>query len=555
MEKGPTELSPEALNAIKAEVVRGYKSIPRRGAEVGGLLRGSASGQIRIAGIIPVPIEYRFGPTYRLSDTDKEAFRSALKNCAQGDVIGWYRSNMRPGGLTEDDRLLSAEFFHQGPAAFLLCHTNAEFHVSAKVRLIQAGKIQESETVLDLGRFSLLEQALQELDNESAEPPQPVQPTPHHVPPPMVAPPVSEAPGFATVASSAATRRVSAAGRFALIGSVSIAMIFAAGLFLRNQVASSGGNSVQAESLGLGMKVDRQGNALLVSWNRQAPEIVQASGATFRIVEGARIRLLQLSSSELHTGGILYTPGGEDVNMELEIHGPAGNFTQSIRVIGDVASTRDAASPVTRLKAAEHREPELVGRDAIDASVIRDIPASEERANASPRPFTPPPTRAAAEPIVALAEPPALSPANLSGTVPAGLHTSLPQVAPQQVRQSLFPSLSTPATTPAPASPQFIPARAIRSVQPAVQHGAFPVPSSAFSQSRAPQEVQVDVTIDVRGNVTKAAISKITGSAGNLLAAPALDAARRWQFSPAMLGGRPVESHMTLKFVFSNNAN
>jgi protein TonB len=553
MEKGPTELSPEALNAIKAEVVRGYKSIPRRGAEVGGLLRGSASGQVRIAGVIPVPIEYRFGPTFRLSESDKEAFRRALQDCAEGDVIGWYRSNLRSGGLTEDDRMVSAEFFPDVPAALLLCHTNEELHVTAKVRLIQAGKIQESETALDLGRFSLLEQALQELDSESAEP-QPIR----HTPAPMMAPLVHEPPSFAAVAPPAsAIRRISTAGRFALIGSMSIAMIFAAGLFIRNRVPSGGANSVQAESMGFGMKVDRQGNALLVSWNRQAPEITQARDATFRIVEGSHIRLLQLSSSELHTGGILYTPGGEDVNMELEIHGPAGNFTQSIRVIGDVASTHDAALPVGRQKAPVYRDPEIVGREAGDASIVRNIPASEDHANASPRPFTPPPAKAAAEPVVALTEPPALSPSGFSGSISSSLPQTFPLATPQQgsPAQSGFPSLSPPATASAPASPQFIPARAIRSAQPAIRQGAFPVPSSAFAQSGAPQEVQVDVTINVRGNVTKAVISKITGSAGNLLAAPALDAARRWQFSPAMLGGRPVESHMTLKFVFSNNAN
>jgi TonB family protein len=77
------------------------------------------------------------------------------------------------------------------------------------------------------------------------------------------------------------------------------------------------------------------------------------------------------------------------------------------------------------------------------------------------------------------------------------------------------------------------------------------ISQSAFSQSDAPQEIVVDVTIDVHGNVTKASVNKSKGAAANLLAQSALDAAWKWRFAPATQGGKPVESHMDLKFVFS----
>jgi TonB family protein len=100
---------------------------------------------------------------------------------------------------------------------------------------------------------------------------------------------------------------------------------------------------------------------------------------------------------------------------------------------------------------------------------------------------------------------------------------------------------------------EYIGPRAIRSVQPAFDASANRTIDNAFSQSHEAHEVQVEVTIDEHGRVTKASKGATTGPFAYLFVDAALAAARRWQFEPASVGGRPVASRMTLKFAFVRN--
>src|SRR5690348_264896 len=72
--------SPEALAALTTEIGAGFVSIPRRGAEVGGILAGEMAQEgsewrVAIDQITPVPIQYQYGPSYRLSAADKHDFQ------------------------------------------------------------------------------------------------------------------------------------------------------------------------------------------------------------------------------------------------------------------------------------------------------------------------------------------------------------------------------------------------------------------------------------------------------------------------------------------------
>src|SRR5690349_3514472 len=130
-------ISPSALREIKGEVVRGFKAIPRRGAEVGGLLRGTiqrSAGQCRIhiKGAKAVPIEYRYGPSYRLSELDERLFQQTLNQGDQHPFVGWYRSNTRVQKLPDEtDRIRSARCFGNPESIFLLLRPDASGVISA----------------------------------------------------------------------------------------------------------------------------------------------------------------------------------------------------------------------------------------------------------------------------------------------------------------------------------------------------------------------------------------------------------------------------------------
>lgn len=118
------------VDRLLVEVMRGFGAIPRRGAEVGGILLGSVeSGPalvIRIDDFEPVVCEHRRGPSYLLSDADLAHYEEALlrhKYSREKAVyaVGCYRSHTREGmSLTPEDLQHFDKYFPDLPNAFLL---------------------------------------------------------------------------------------------------------------------------------------------------------------------------------------------------------------------------------------------------------------------------------------------------------------------------------------------------------------------------------------------------------------------------------------------------
>jgi hypothetical protein len=559
METVTVEFAPDALNTIKADVVRAFKSIPRRGAEAGGLLCGAIvdsgpASLVRIDSVIPVPVEHRFGPAYRLSEIDKPNFQKAIHDWAPLGIIGWYRSQTRQGEAPDaEDRAVTAEFFPARQSAFLICYPDANLNVPGKLCIWAEGH-EEEFTRIELGRHSLLDQALQA--SEISEPafPEPLRtPEPKENPAlpitavaaPIMSPATSPAPP--SLPSSPPTTRN---GRIALFLTLALAISF--GAYLVHARLQPGSQRVAAvRPAGLGMRVDRQGGSLLVSWNRQAPEILQASGANFKIVSGDRSRTLALSPHELRTGSLLYTLSAEDIRMELSVSGPVGDFAESVRVVGAGPGEQLALTPIPRGPTMEppvrtEPSPFRPAPGAQDLRVVDAPPAIEsaplQQQQKARRAFVPPPRlKTENKPAAPLPEAPPLQVAsNLGPVLPLGVPGLPPPRSPQR-----SPQLNSAGGD----TLDYVPPKATRPVQPSVS-ATSTIMERAFEQTEKPHSVQVEVTIDERGTVTNAAVGATTGPFAYLFVDPALAAARRWQFQPARRGGRPVVSKMILKFDF-----
>src|SRR5580700_6698924 len=73
----------EAIDRMLQEVMRGFGAIPKRGAEVGGVLIGTIEtdgGQttIRVEDFEPVDCGYTRGPSYLFVDDDRGTFEEAV---------------------------------------------------------------------------------------------------------------------------------------------------------------------------------------------------------------------------------------------------------------------------------------------------------------------------------------------------------------------------------------------------------------------------------------------------------------------------------------------
>src|SRR5689334_3807802 len=116
----------DVVDRMGAEILRGFGAVPKRGAEVGGVLLGAiespASGVtiVRIDDFEPVPCKYARGPSFLLTEPETELFD---ETCQRRNPVGYYRSHTRDGPSAlgpEDLELLNRDFPAPAQVALLV---------------------------------------------------------------------------------------------------------------------------------------------------------------------------------------------------------------------------------------------------------------------------------------------------------------------------------------------------------------------------------------------------------------------------------------------------
>jgi hypothetical protein len=84
----------------------------------------------------------------------------------------------------------------------------------------------------------------------------------------------------------------------------------------------------------LGLRVEYQGEHLLVTWSRRSPAVRAAVAGVLRIEDGSQRRDVHLDAEQVAGGSILYKPASDDVIFRLELRNAQGNATvESMRVL------------------------------------------------------------------------------------------------------------------------------------------------------------------------------------------------------------------------------
>jgi len=101
----------------------------------------------------------------------------------------------------------------------------------------------------------------------------------------------------------------------------------------------------------MGLKLERSGEDLRLSWNPDAPVISNATKGRLLISDGNSRKFLELDPSDLHSGTLVYTPSTSDVVLRLEVdrHDSSVAATESVRISGGelLSSRNDAAHLVS----------------------------------------------------------------------------------------------------------------------------------------------------------------------------------------------------------------
>jgi len=486
------ELSRELIQTLRGEVYRGVQALPRRGAEVGGLLLGRFSNSnkisVRVESIDPVSCEHRFGPSFILSDTDRTGLEQMLAAYGAHEevaVVGYYRScTGRDIELDEADEELARMYFNDPRQIFLLIKPLSLRECVAAYFYKQDGRfLTEGQPPLSLNA---------EYTSMPPPPEEPVvQPSvtilpaeTRHVEPPTVEPPIVT-PDTVRQRRRARHEQVREEEekqpsrlRRLLLTLVAFAAMVGLAFFLGWLNPARG-----PRFSNLGLNVHQSANGLEVVWDGTKAASQDARRGVLSITDGASENAIELNRAALERGKFVYAPASNDVLVRLSIYGAAGPPAgESFRVVV--------------------------------------VPQK-----------MPPPAKAAP----AIEPPPQIAPAPPSVNAAKHVKADVPRMPP--------PPSARPARPQTPAAIA-VPAKTTHEVRPGISEGIR-------SRIRGTIVVGVDVRIDANGKVTSAMSQGKGDVVYTYLASRAEEAAKLWRFEPARTkDGTRVASTKTVYFVF-----
>jgi len=531
-------LSPDVAARLGMAVREGFKALPRRGLETGGLLIGSRHGEgdhavVEIDDFEAVESEHAAGPAYLLSEADRRLLEAKIgAHEAAGKkqkIVGFYRGHTRPDfAITREDAALFSAYFRNASDVFLLIKPNDGGPPTGGFVIREEGRIlSDSPYAQFLLPGAMSVPAVRETP---ARTPQAVQESPQQTPPRRAV----------QIVQSAAPRPKSWKARAriwivaAAVTVLSVALFFA----IPRRVP---GLSPAKPAPSPALNVTNVGNSLRLSWDHQLSR--DTGHAVLWIKDGQETQRLELDAKQLSEGSVVYWPSHSDVDFRLELLTAGGSVSESIRAIGGpakaaAAQRAPAAKNIKRAAAAVHPRKRPRGNRLIAATP--QVP----RTLALPRP----------------------NPANGAVASIPDAPTVQPEVAATDGRKELLNSI--------------VPDRGLDGANPAIQVRAEPVtgghrnipligrlgrrtdyvPPSVLRdpglanlpRRNIPRDVNVNVKVYVNGagKVEYSEVISKVAEAARDLASLAMFAARRWEFVPARSAGSAVSGEVILHYQF-----
>ncbi len=324
----------DVIDRLLMEVMKGFGSVPRRGAEVGGLLLGTSELTdrltVRIEDYDPVPCSYMSGPSYVLSERDLHEFADSHDRWHNGAdrriySVGYYRSHTRDGLMvTPEDLSLLKKFLPPPKSVALIIKPFATKVSIAGFFFWEDGTMQTESTYLEFpfrrkelgggvtGMERLAAGRASEL-NANAEAATPAA---------LVNPADDLDPANLPEAAPLTAKPESFARKGWVWIPLSFIFLFL-GVLLGFQAALSLQKKPTPESLldpyALSLTVSKSGESLNIRWERQAPAIRGAQRGLLIITDGTSERKLELDANQLQIGSVIYKKVTATVKFRLEV--------------------------------------------------------------------------------------------------------------------------------------------------------------------------------------------------------------------------------------------
>jgi hypothetical protein len=353
------QLSLEVVERMLGDVLTGFGAVPRRGAEIGGILIGAIEGDtVTIDDFVVAPCEYRRGPSFLLSEADQAAFAQLFDQWKREPgrskyAVGYFRSNTREQfGIGDEDRALMRQYFSGAANVMLIIRPYAtkpsiagfitwnegelagapssQFpfkraalagepapprrplasrrpRVEHPVTALEPSPLESEETIeMPVPRFLFSRPG----ERRAAVEAQPVET------PPVETQPVETPPAEAPAAAPGAGRRtwlwVLIAVFSVLVGGI---LGFQAALTFFGRTPAPG-----ADPYALSLAVSAERGDLHLTWDRRSAAIRSARQGALEIVDGDRPAMRrELDAGLLRSGSVIYHPISDRVQFRVEV--------------------------------------------------------------------------------------------------------------------------------------------------------------------------------------------------------------------------------------------
>lgn len=329
------------LDRMAMDVMRGFGAVPKRGAEVGGLLVGSfdLSGDklvVKIEDFVPITCDHLKGPSYLLTEKDEARFRDAvnrIKQSGEGEpkLVGYYRSHTRDGlGLSDEDIQLFERYLGDASQIVLLVRPFATRTSIGAFFFQENGGFRRESSYQefpfkrrDLGGGASL--PVRNFASEATA----VETISEEQPGPDLREWVKTRGGDSRGSSARVERlRPQPASTPAQFRSkwvwIPLSFVFlVVGVVVGFQSAmmlNRGDIDLSAASvLNLGLSAKSESGKVVVRWDRNALAIQNASSGTLRILDGDFSKMVNLDTRQLQNGSVIYMSAENKVGFRLEI--------------------------------------------------------------------------------------------------------------------------------------------------------------------------------------------------------------------------------------------
>lgn len=341
----------DVIDRLSMEVMRGFGAVPRRGAEVGGVLLGTIelSGKlvVRIEDFELVPCDYKRGPSFLLSDGDSQRMAEAVsRNAASPErrfgIVGMFRSHTREGlGLSDEDLEVFQRYCADPSNVMLLIRPFATKASVGAFFFEEDGVIRKESSYLEfpfrrreLGGGNTPSARNMQMPVEEEAGPSRVEAPAEALPETVGKPPElrewvkrsgerrSGANGSASVSGEdPASAARSLQNKWAWIPLSFVFLLLGIILGFQSALMLNRGDSerLAVKSLSLSLSAQKDADGVVIRWDRRSVAVQNARSGVLEIREADFKKTVLLDAKQLKIGSVIYRSSDSLVGFRFEV--------------------------------------------------------------------------------------------------------------------------------------------------------------------------------------------------------------------------------------------